>query len=909
MRTKRPPEMEGAFCCKERLGMSYNRSMVAPILATKLYIPLPRLGIVSRPRLIEQLNIGLRSGHKLTLISASAGFGKTTLVSEWIASCGRPVAWLSLDEGDNDPARFISYLVAALQTLKAGLGEGTLAILQSHQQPQIEMVLTALLNEISSIPDPFLLILDDYHTIDSKPVDEALAFLVENLPPQMHLVIATRADPPLPLARLRVRGQLTELRAADLQFTPAEASEFLNRVMGLNLSDGDVAALESRTEGWIAGLQLAALSMQGQQDAASFIKSFTGSHRFVLDYLIEEVLGQQSEQIQTFLLRTSILDRMCGSLCDAVLLDPSTSGQEILEQLERANLFIVPLDNERRWYRYHHLFGDLLRQRLGQPDELSEYHLHASDWYEANADLAQAFRHAIAAKDFERAARLTEGAWQTMERNFQSLAWLGWVKQLPESAVCSRPWLCVQIGWAYSDVGETEASETYLQHAERALASLGEQEAFKSIPGNIALIRAGNFQIEGNLSETVRYAELSIQLIPEDELLIRAQAAITLGFTQWAVGDVEASLHAMHTWREDMQKLGNQMYAIASAFAVSDMQVILGRLGEAENVLLQTIQQAAALGQEAEVVTAHHHLGLAMIAHERGDEAAFAQSMQTAADLGQHTTLIDWPHRWNHAQARLKESDGEWGAALQALDNAERGYVKNPIPILKPIAAHKARVHIRQGRLDKANAWARERGLSVKDEASYLGEYEHLTLARIHLAEGSFTGVHAMLERLLALAESQKRLGSVIEILLTQALAHQAQGEQSQALAALERALTLAEPEGYIRTFVDEGEVMQLLLEEYLSSRDSNYAKRVLSSFPQHKSQIVNRKPEIVDPLSERELEVLKLLRSELSGPEIAERLIVSLNTLRTHTKNIFNKLGVNNRRAAVRRAEELDLF
>ncbi|CAG0998100.1 hypothetical protein ANRL2_03767, partial [Anaerolineae bacterium] len=351
---------------------------------------------------------------------------------------------------------------------------------------------------------------------------------LEHLPPQMHLVIATREDPQLPLSRLRARGQLTELRAADLRFTPAEATEFLNRVMGLNLSDGDVAALESRTEGWIAGLQLAALSMQGYQDTASFIKSFTGSHRFVLDYLIEEVLGQQSEKIQAFLLRTSILERMCGSLCDAVLLDQSTSGQVILEQLEHANLFIVPLDNERRWYRYHHLFGDLLRQRLGQPRELPEYHLRASTWYETNADLAQAFHHALAADDFERAANLAEAAWQGMERNFQTTAWLGWVKKLPNAAICSRPWLCVQIGWAFSDVGETESSESYLQNAERAVAGMEAQEAFKSIPGNIALIRAGNAQIEGNLTETVRYTELSMQLIPENDLLIRAQAAITL---------------------------------------------------------------------------------------------------------------------------------------------------------------------------------------------------------------------------------------------------------------------------------------------------------------------------------------------------------------------------------------------
>ena len=380
--------------------------MSAPILATKLYIPPPRTKVVLRPRLIEQLNEGLAAGRKLTLISAPAGFGKTTLVSEWIASCGRPVAWLSLDEGDNDPARFISYLVKALQTIQAGIGEGLLAALQSPQPLQIETILTTLLNEISTIPEHFLLVLDDYHSIDSQPVDQSLAFLIEHQPPQMHLVIATREDPPLPLARLRARGQCTELRAADLRFTPAEAAEFLNRVMGLDLSDEDVAALEARTEGWIAGLQLAAISMRGHKDAAGFIQSFTGSHRFVMDYLLEEVLHQQSESIQAFLLRTSILDRMCGPLCDAVLLDPSIPGQATLEYLERANLFIVPQDNERRWYRYHHLFGDLLRKRLGQsltPGGIAELQLHASEWYENNDLMLEAFRHAAAANDIERA--------------------------------------------------------------------------------------------------------------------------------------------------------------------------------------------------------------------------------------------------------------------------------------------------------------------------------------------------------------------------------------------------------------------------------------------------------------------------------------------------------------------------
>ena len=443
--------------------------MSDPLLLTKLYVPPPRTKIVLRPRLIERLNEGLSSGRKLTLISASAGFGKTTLVSEWVAICGQPVAWLSLDEGDNDTTRFLTYLIAALQPVAPDIGEGTLAILQSPQPPPTETILTNLLNEISAIPDHFTLVLDDYHVIDTKPVDEAVTFWVEHSPPQMHMVITTREDPHLPLARLRTRGQLTELRAADLRFTPEEAAEFLNRIMGLNLRDADITALETRTEGWIAGLQLAALSMQGRSDTAGFIKSFTGSHHFVLDYLIEEVLHQQPEDVQTFLLRTSILDRLCGPLCDAVLPASATPGQETLEYLEHANLFIVALDSERRWYRYHHLFGDLLRQRLGKPKEFTEFHLRASQWHEENGDLGAAFHHAIAAGNFVRAAGLAEAAWQGMEESFQTAAWLGWVKKLPEEVIRVRPVLCTQLGQAFANAGEPEASELRLQDAERCL--------------------------------------------------------------------------------------------------------------------------------------------------------------------------------------------------------------------------------------------------------------------------------------------------------------------------------------------------------------------------------------------------------------------------------------------------------
>ncbi len=887
--------------------------MSTAILATKLYIPPPRSKIVLRPRLIERLNEGMHC--KLTLVSAPAGFGKTTLISEWLADSKRPVAWLSLDEGDSDPTRFLTYFVAALQTIAANIGKGVLVILQSPQPSPIESILTILLNEITTISDNFILVLDDYHLIDSQPVDQALTFMLEHLPPQMHLVIASREDPNLPLARLRARGQMTELRATDLRFAPVEAAEFLNQAMGLNLSTEEIAALEIRTEGWIAGLQLAALSMQGQEvlDATDFIKSFTGSNRFVLDYLIEEVLERQPENIQTFLLHTSILDRMCGPLCDAVLISPSASGQETLEYLDCSNLFIVPLDSERHWYRYHHLLGDLLRQRLGKPKEFAEFHLRASQWHEENGDLGAAFLYAITAGDYSRAARLAEVAWQGMEESFQTASWRGWVKKLPEEIIRSRPVLCVQLGWAFSLAGEPETSEIHLQNAEQAMAGALEEEELKPFLGNTALVRAYNAQTQGNFAAAMKYAEQAIQLIPENDSYRRSQAAMALECCHWASGNLESAIQAIVDWMESMTRLGNHVFVVASAFGVGDLLVGMGRLSEAERTYLDALQLAARHGPEAEQITAHHHLGLSMIYRQREDDTLAAHHLKRAAELGMHTTLGDWHYRWAVAQAQLKEASGDLESALVMLDEAKRVYIQTVVPDLHPIAAMKARIHLKQGRLDKARAWAAECGLSLEDEVSYLHEFEHLTLVRMEIANPL---VNALLSRLLKAAEAQKRLGSVLEILLVQALAYEAQGNRPQALTALERALSLAEPEGYVRIFVDEGETIRLLIEKQSPHRDnplSDYVDKLLAAFIQPvatpKLTIIRQKTDIIEPLSERELEVLKFLRTDLSGPEIAQQLIVSLNTLRTHTNNIYNKLGVNNRRAAVRRAEELDLL
>jgi LuxR family transcriptional regulator, maltose regulon positive regulatory protein len=916
------------LCCTNYVP--YNASMSTTILATKLYVPAPRPKIVPRPRLINQLNNGLH--HKLTLVSAPAGFGKTTLVSEWVANCESPVAWLSLDKEDNDSTRFLTYLVTAMQTIVPDIGTEALRLLQSSQLPPTESVLTILLNEIAASPVNFILVLDDYHVIDNKAVGNALTFLLEHLSPQMHLVITTREDPNLPLARLRARDQLTGLRATDLRFTEPEAAEFLNQVMDLSLSDEDVTALEARTEGWIAGLQLAAISMQGNKDASNFIKSFTGSHHFVLDYLLEEVLQQQPESVQSFLLRTSILDRMCGPLCDAILLDPLASGGDTLERLEHANLFIIPLDNERHWFRYHHLFGSLLRQRLGQsrkPEEIAQYHTRASEWYEKNGEQAQAFHHSIAAGDFSRAAMLAEKHWRGMSESFQYAVWLDWAKQLPEGLIRSRPVLCTQIAWAHMDLSEVDASESRLRDAERCLEGSADEtvvvveKQFRSLPARIAMIRTYNAQSVSDFPTAVKYAELAIRLAPEEDHFLRAQTSAILGGTYWANGDLEAACKSMSDWIYNAQKAGNFIFAIASSSGKADIQIAQGHLCEA----LKTYQGALQLASEHEAgsqrVIAHHHLGMAQLYYEMRDDVSAAQHLQKSMELGQQSVLHDWSYRKHLAQARLKESEGDLDSAIDLLDDAQRFYVRSLIPYTRPIDAIKAGIYLKQGRLSNAQEWVREHGFTVDDEISYLREFEHITLARVLLAEYEsnqkeriIQDALSLLKRLLTPAEDQKRMGSMLEILMVTALAYHALGSTSQAFASLERSLLLAMPEGYFRTFVDEDEPMRSLLSAFhlwtekqprgTDHKLTGYVGKLLSAFRQPKDA---QQSKLIVPLSRRELEILQLIAQGLSNQEISKRLFLALNTIKGHNQIIFSKLQVQRRTEAVARARELDLL
>ena len=914
--------------------------MPAPILATKLYIPPPRAKIVLRPRLIERLNERVRvsAGHTpgLTIISASAGFGKTTLVSEWVASCGRPVAWFSLDEGDNDIISFLTYLIAALQKIVANIGAGVLDAIQSHQPPPTESILTTLLNEVTAIPDSFVLVLDDYHIIDSKPVNNALTFLVEHLPPQMHLVIATREDPPLPLARLRVRGQLTELRAADLRFTPAEAAEFLNQMMGLNLSAENIAALEARTEGWIAGLQLAAISMQGREDSASFIKSFTGSHRFVLDYLAEEVLQRQPEPIRNFLLQTSILDRFCAALCNAVT--EWQDGKEMLDVLERSNLFLIPLDDKRQWYRYHRLFADVLQAHLrdAQPGRVTDIHSRASAWYEQNGLRADAIRHALAAKEFSRAANLIELAFPAMSRERQFATLLGWLKLLPDEVVRVRPVLCYEYAFSSMSCGENENVEPRLQDAERWFNTGGrpesqpvgmvvaDQEEFRRLPGLIALTRGGQALGQGDMPETVKYAQRVLDLAPERDYLMLGGAAAQLGLVAWTSGDLDTARRMTADAMENLQ-LGRYISpVIGCAITLSDIQITQGELHNAMTTYERGLHWATRAGTPTLAVqgAADMHVGMSSLHYEHNDLETATQCLLTSRSLGELAGLPQNPYRWRAAMARIRQAQGDLDGALQLLEEAERVYDGNFSPNVRPVATRKVRVWLAQGRLGEALDWARQQGLSAENELSYLREFDHITLVRVLLAclqhdrtDVSIAEIMKLIERLMKDAEEGGRKGSAIEILILQALAHQAQGDLPAALLHVQHALALAEPEDYVRIFLDEGENMRGLLRE-ASAREimPDYTDKLLAAFEAEKQKSEDNPDlppaqSLIESLSQRELDVLRLIAEGLSNQEICERLFLALDTVKGHNRRIFNKLQVQRRTEAIARARELGLI
>ncbi len=904
--------------------------MAIPLLETKFYAPRPRRGLVPRPRLSARLALGTES--KLTLISAPVGFGKTTLLAEWLAGAGADgpaLAWLSLDPGDNQTVAFWTYLITALQSVAPGTGANALTLVQGPQPPPIETILASLLNELGAMPRDIVLVLDDYHMVDAREIQDGMTFLLEHLPPRLHLMITTRSDPALPLARLRARGELVEIRAGDLRFTPDEAEAYLNGMMGLGLATRDVAALEGRTEGWIAALQLAALSIQGRDDIAGFIAGFAGDDRYIVDYLVEEVLQRQGADVRDFLLQTSILGRLNGPLCDAVT--GHDGGKAMLEALDRGNLFLVSLDDRRQWYRYHQLFADVLRTHLldERSDQVPDLHRRACEWYEANGDRPEAIRHALAAEDFARAADLMELAVPAMRQTRQEATVLGWLQALPSDVVQRRPVLSVHYAGTLLLVGELEGVETRLRNAERWLDTAPEgpghstpgmvvvdQEEFRALPCLIGTFRAASALIVGDIANAIRYARLALELAPEGDHIRRGPPAGLLALAYWRRGDLEDAHRSYVDCATNLEKAGYISDVIGCAISLADIRIAQGRLRDAMGTYERGLQRATQHGAPVLRGAADMHVGMSGLFLERGDVEAARQQLVMSRELGEQAGLEQNAYRWRVAMARMCMAEGDLDGAIDLLDEAERQYLSAFLPDVRPIAALRARVWVVQGKLAEASAWAREQGLAAEDDLTYLREFGHITLARVLLAraqrehaDDSARVAVELLGRLLRAADEGQRSGSVIEVLILQALAEQMRGDIPSALGPLERALTMAEPEGYVRIFTDEGPPMAALLQA-AARRDiaPSYVGRLLAVVGQTGGG-TRTKQALVEQLSERELEVLGLLGTDLSGPDIARELVVSLHTVRSHTKSVYAKLGVNDRRAAVRRAGELGLL
>jgi ATP/maltotriose-dependent transcriptional regulator MalT len=862
--------------------------MTSPLLKTKLHIPPSRQNLVARPRLIDRLNDGLT--RPLTLLSAPPGFGKTTLIAAWLEHQSLPVAWLSLDDGDNDLARFMMYLVAALETVQADVGRHALNRLHARRTPSLESVMTLLINDIAALPQGFVLVLDDYHLIELQAIHQAMAFLLDRFPPPMHLVIATRADPPLPLARLRARDQIVELRVPDLRFTPDEAAAFLNQQMGLNLTAEQIAALDTRAEGWIAGLQLAAISLQGRQDIASFVKAFTGSHHFVLDYLAEEVLQRQSPDIQNFLLQTSILDQLTASLANAVT--GRDDSAQVLAQLEKANLFIVPLDDTRQWYRYHHLFDDLLQSWLqqSQPEQIPALHRRASEWYEKNGFANEAIDHALAARDFERAARLIEQAAPTLLLRSQDYTLQVWLSALPEDLIQARSSFSVWYATALVGAGNFKA-------AEARLAQVDDAQLDPLTRGVATIIRATVALFGADLPHAIELARNAL-----------------------------ASASATETQSADPQAELSSMTTMFLAMLLAEAEVATGKLRNAIAAYQHQskVETSIALASFGSLFAGYAHLRLAELFCERNELDAAEQHAAQGLEISRAERNEEFESYALIALAQIKQAQGDSASALELGGQAMALARKRNIVIeLRFIPARYAKILIQQERLDDAAQIARE--MPAADQAMWFmqGTQTPVTHARVLLAQREFARAARALEQLQIQTEASGETRTLIEVLVLLALAQQGQGDAAQARDALTLALALAEPEGYVRMFVDLGEPMKLQIAncklQIETSRMNQhlveYIDKLLIAFPvasaepERKSEILNPNSEMAEPLSERELAVLRLIADGLSNQEIANRLVVAVSTVKTHINNIYSKLGVTSRTQAIARAREKKLL
>jgi LuxR family transcriptional regulator, maltose regulon positive regulatory protein len=905
------------------------------LVATKFHVP--RAGFVPRPRLLARLSQGIGSG--LTVVCTPAGFGKTTMLGDWARRSRVPAAWLSLDAADNDPARFWRYVAAALDRVRPGTDAPVMALLRGRQQPPLEAVATVVINELMSAPGKgeVALVLDDYHLVDAPPVHDSITFLLDRLPPGLRLVLSSRADPPLPLARLRARGQLAELRAADLRFTLAETAAFLREVTGLDLPAASVAALQDRTEGWAAGVQLAALSLRGHADPDGFIATFAGSHRYVLDYLTEEVLAGQPEQVLRFLLETSVLDRLCGPLCDAVT--GGTGSQEMLEELDRANLFVVPLDEVRQWWRYHHLFADLLRARLErqQPARLPELHRAAATWHEEHGLADEAIRHATAAGETGWAARLVERHVETLLRRSEGATLDRWISALPAASIRARARLCLAQAVTALLGGRLEAVEPLLASAERAFAASGDEfhepsvgralSVLANVPASIAHLRAELARLRGDPARAVACDQQALTHLREDDWILSSMVDWNLAETHWLRGELGEAERALADVVAERVAAGEGYLAMRVCYDRGEVQRAQGRLGEVLLTYQRGLEVASKFGPQPPPA-GMAHVGLAEVLYERDELAAAHEHATQGVALCRHLAFIQ-PLATGYAMlARIRWAQGDEAGALEAIGQAERVKLSpQMVALYNPVPAWRAQLLLARGEVAAATRWAGERGLRAGDEPAYPREREYLALARVLLAEHAPGRALGLLDRLRAQAAAQERTGSLIEVGALRALALADGGDQAAASASLAEALALAAPEGYVRVFADEGAPMARLLGRLAAAQRTGrvvfpapvpqrYLERLVRAFqpatPSGAAPPATSDTEragLAESLSGRELEVLRLLAAGKSNQQIADELVVTLATVKSHVGHILGKLAAANRTQAVARARVLGLL
>jgi LuxR family maltose regulon positive regulatory protein len=878
--------------------------MIETLLQTKLNIPPTQSALVTRPRLIEKLNETF--SKQLTIVSAPPGFGKTTLLADWIRSVGAlreappQTTWFSLDENDDDPTRFWTYVIASLGKANPAIGPALQPMLGSPQSPPIQSLLTTLINILSQSPDPILLILDDYHLISSDAIHTGLTFLVEHLPQQLHLIIASRADPPLPLARLRARGQLLEVRAADLRFTTAEATEFITTIYKLPLRPDQISALESRTEGWIAALQLALLSLQGRPDSDEFIAAFTGSHHYIVDYLAEEILRRQTPTTQNFLLRTSILDRLSASLCEAVA--SLSNAQQTLETLEQSNLFTIRLDSDRQWYRYHRLFADFLRNRLFHlyNDQLPDLHGRASHWYEEHGFDDEAIRHALAAEDWSRVAQLIVSAAPARMQRGEISSLLNWLGHVPDSVITASAALCTFHAWALFLSGHFEATGRRLRDAESA-PDFGPTQR-----GDVAAIRSTLTSSLGDFDGTVTHAREALNYLAADNYVVRGVVMMNLGVAYFMKGDSVAARQTLNEAIEINRQTHNDQVALVSIRRLGQLNMGEGRLAEAEALYRAYLP----VDRSPQPVDGYIYAGLGDVCYERDQLAEAAQFIEEGLRLGRLGGNVDILVTGTVTLAKVRLALGDHAGALTAIDEllSQAQQQRQAEGIVAFLRGQKARLQLALGDKDAANQWAQEiqKRLSVRFDLSSMAD--QLVLVAVHLADGQ-TG--AALERADLILQETERTGWLIyrlEALALKALALNQQGQAREAQAILQEALTLAEPAGFVRLFVDLGEPLRRLLLEIRKRTTLRYADKLLADFESNKTRNANEDG-LVEPISGRELEVLILIAHGRSNQEIADQLVVSLATVKTHINNLYGKLGVKTRTQALVKARELRLI